>query len=70
MGKVSKGVKCSVTGCGREAVRSLNVERVSAAGLKVEKSAGRDVYLCKEHYKAFKKATKRDRMLEKWRYRI
>ncbi len=67
MGKIAKGAKCSVEGCGKEAVRSLPSERVLKAGLKVQ--VARRVYLCKEHYKEFKKATKKDKMLDKWRYR-
>ncbi len=67
MGRVAKGVKCSVTGCDKEAVRSLSTEKVSSAGLKV--GGGRRSYLCKEHYKQFKKETKKEKMLEQWRYR-
>jgi len=67
MGKVSKGILCSVEGCGREAVRSLPADKVEAAGLKVKGS--RRVYLCKEHYKEYKKAMKKEKTLEKWRYR-
>ena len=66
MGKVVKGVKCSVVGCGNDAVRSLSAEKVTAAGLKVGKP--RRAYLCREHYKEFKRSTKQERMLEKWRY--
>jgi hypothetical protein len=66
MGRIDKGVKCSVSGCGRDAVRSLSSDKVKLAGLKVggEKRA----YLCKEHYKEFKKKTKKDKQLEKMRY--
>ena len=53
MGKVGKGVKCSVTGCGEDAVRSVSPVDVSHAGLKVSTS-GRG-YLCKNHYKEMKK---------------
>lgn len=67
MGKIAKGIKCSIVGCNDEAVRSLSSEKVSVTGLKVAKS--KRVYLCKEHYKEFKKATKKDKMLDKWRYR-
>jgi len=67
MGKISKGVKCSVVGCDKSAVRSLPNEKVVASGLKI--SEERHVYLCRDHYKEFKKATKKDRMLDKWRYR-
>jgi hypothetical protein len=66
MGRIDKGAKCSVSGCGIEAVRSLSGEKVRAAGLKVgnEKRA----YLCKVHYKEYKKKTKKDKLYEKWRY--
>ena len=67
MGRVAKGVKCSVVGCDKEAVRSLSREKVSAAGLKVDGT--RRSYLCKDHYKEYKKETKKDKMLEKWRYK-
>ena len=67
MGRVAKGVKCSVVGCDKEAVRSLSAEKVSSAGLKV--GTTRRSYLCKDHYKEFKKETKKEKMLEKWRYR-
>jgi hypothetical protein len=67
MGRIDKGVKCSVSGCGKDAVRSLSSDKVKLAGLKAvgEKRA----YLCKEHYKEFKKKTKKDKQLEQMRYR-
>jgi len=66
MGRVSKGVKCSVSGCGNEAVRSIATDKATAAGLKVGEI--RRAYLCKEHYKEFKRQTKQERTLEKWRH--
>lgn len=66
MGKIEKGVKCSVEGCGQMAVRSLSAEKVDSAGLKVKES--RRAYLCEGHYKEFKKKTKKAKMLEKWRH--
>jgi hypothetical protein len=68
LGRVNKGVKCSISGCGGEAVRSLSGEKVRSAGLKVG-GVQRRAYLCKEHYKEYKKKTKKEKMLEKWRYR-
>ncbi len=67
MGRIDKGVKCSVSGCGSEAARSISADKVKTAGLKVgnEKRA----YLCKEHYKDFKKKTKKDKQLEKMRFK-
>lgn len=67
MGRIDKGVKCSVSGCGREATRSLSTEKVRSAGLNVG-SSERRAYLCKEHYKDYKKRTKKDKQLEKWRF--
>lgn len=66
MGRVSKGAKCTVTGCEKDAIRSLPAEKVTSAGLKVGEA--RRAYLCKEHYKEYKKGTKKERMLEKWRH--
>ncbi len=67
LGRIDKGEKCSVSGCNGEAVRSISVDKVKAAGLKVDSSDKR-AYICKEHYKEFKKKTKKDKTLDKWRY--
>ena len=66
MGRVEKGVKCNVSGCSREAVRSLSVDKVKAV-LNVSSKEKR-AYICKEHYKEFKKKTKKDKTIDKWRY--
>ena len=66
MGRIHKGVKCSVSGCNREAARSLSAEKVKSAGLNV--GSERRSYLCKEHYKEYKKRTRKDKQLEKWRH--
>jgi len=66
MGRVEKGVKCSVAGCGREAARSISVSKVKAV-LNVSSKEKR-AYICKEHYKEYKKKTKKDKTLDKWRY--
>jgi len=67
LGRVSKGVKCSVVGCENPAVRSIAASKAKAAGLRV--GSERRAYLCKEHYKEYKKETKKDKLLEKWRHR-
>ena len=67
MGRVGKGARCSVAGCGEEAVRSVSVPKAKFAGLEVE---GRRAYLCKEHYKAFKKGSRRERRIERWRHGV
>jgi len=65
LGKVAKGVKCSVVGCKEDAVRSISLEEISRAGLKASAS-GRG-YLCKNHYKEMKKKLKKDKQIEQWR---
>lgn len=67
MGRIDKGVKCSVSGCGKEAVRSISAEKARTAGLNVG-SGEKRAYICKEHYKEYKKKTKKDKTLDKWRY--
>ncbi len=66
MGKVEKGIHCSVVGCGEAAVRSISTEKVAEAGLDV--GTARRAYLCRKHYKEMKKKSKKSRMIEKWRY--
>jgi hypothetical protein len=67
LGRVDKGIKCSISGCGSQAIRSISAARVRSAGL--SPGSERRAYLCKEHYKEYKKKTKRDRELERMRYR-
>jgi len=66
MGKVKKGVKCSVAGCEKPAIRSISKEKLSEVNMSVSGS-GR-AYLCEEHYKEFKKKFKKIKKLEKWRF--
>ena len=67
LGKIDRGIKCSVTRCKADAIRSITAGKVTAAGLRIDTE--RRAYLCKEHYREYKKATKKDRTLEKWRYK-
>lgn len=59
-----KGV-CSIAGCDGEAHKSLSRKKVTDAITDALKSEGRKVHLCKDHYKSFKKATKKERELER-----
>ncbi len=68
MGRIDKGEKCNVSGCGSEAVRSISADKVRAAGMKV--SSEKHGYLCKEHYKEYKKKSKKDKTIDKWRHGI
>lgn len=67
MGRIGKGSKCTVVGCEEEAIRSVSLPKAKAAGLDVE---GRRAYLCKEHYKEYKKGSKKDKRIERWRHGI
>ena len=66
MGKVAKGQKCAVVGCADQAMRSISTEKVSHSGLNI--GSARRAYLCKTHYREFKKLTRKDRQLDKWRF--
>ena len=67
MGKVDKGVPCGVVGCKNPAERSLSRDEIGGSGLSVG-GEGRRVYLCKDHYKSWKKATKKSRTLARSRW--
>jgi hypothetical protein len=67
MGRVDKGVNCSVQGCDQSAQRSMSGSKARMASDLVVDSDKR-VYLCKTHYKEWKKATKEDRENERARW--
>ena len=68
MGRIAKGQRCSVVGCDAPAVRSLPLDKVRSVGLEVQ--GGRRAYLCEEHYKEFKRRTRKERRLVRWRWRF
>jgi len=67
MGKIDKGVSCSVTGCKNPGERSISRSQLAGSGLSAG-GDGRRVYLCHEHYKEWKKSTKKDREAERARW--
>ena len=67
LGRVDKGVGCSVTGCGNQAEWSISRGETGGSGLSLS-GEGRRVYLCRDHYKVWKKATKKSRNLERSRW--
>ena len=69
MGRIDKGVKCDASGCANEAVRSISTDKAKHAGLKVGSNEKR-VYLCREHYKEFKKKTKKNKTVENCCYGV
>jgi hypothetical protein len=67
MGKIDKGVACSVSGCKNSAERSIGRDQLAGSGLSAG-TEGRRVYLCHDHYKAWKKSTKKDREMQRARW--
>jgi len=55
---------CDVEGCNNEAERSLNMKQVAKCDLKLKAGEHRNVHLCKEHYKSYKKQTKTERSID------
>jgi hypothetical protein len=68
MGRVDKGVSCSVNGCENSAERSISGSKASMASDLVVNTSNKRVYLCRQHYKEWKKATKEDRENERARW--
>jgi hypothetical protein len=72
LGKVKQGTVCSVKGCEEKATRSLNADKareaLQAAGAALDDERARRFYLCQKHYKIYKKQTKQDKKVDKWRY--
>jgi hypothetical protein len=56
--------KCDVSGCSKEAERSISLKQVKDSNLSVRPECNRSAHLCKDHYREFKKETKKDRKLE------
>ncbi len=57
-------VMCEVKGCKSVSARSISAKKAGESGLIIERKMG-NVHLCKEHYRDFKKATKKDRELDR-----
>ena len=68
MGKIDKGVNCDVQGCDEKAGRSLSGSKAAMASDLALSSGNKRVYLCKQHYREWKKATKEDRETERARW--
>ncbi len=68
MGRIDRGVNCSVNGCTNTAERSISGSKASMASDLIVNTSNKRVYLCKQHYKEWKKATKEDRENERARW--
>lgn len=68
MGKVEKGVVCSVSGCEDSADRSMSLEKARMSQDLDFKDPKKRIYLCKSHYKEWKKSTKSERETDRMRW--
>ena len=72
MGRVKKGLNCSIEGCKNKSVRSFSIMKITkpleAVGLNVKVSRSRRVLLCEKHYKKVKKELKKSEKYEKIRF--
>jgi hypothetical protein len=68
MGRVSKGVNCSVQDCDETAERSMSRNKASMSAHLDLDGTNKRVYLCRMHYKEWKKSTKEDRENERARW--
>ena len=68
MGRVDKGVNCSIQGCDQTAQRSMSGSKASMALDMNLDSSSKRIYLCKAHYREWKKASKNERENERARW--
>ncbi len=65
--RAASGDKCGVTDCKEKGHRSLSTKKVKSAlpDLPLRAEAAKRIHLCKNHYKDFKKKTKKERELDR-----
>ncbi|HZB98764.1 MAG TPA: hypothetical protein VE226_02045 [Nitrososphaeraceae archaeon] len=68
MGRVDKGVNCSIQGCDQTAQRSMSGSKASMALNLDLDSTSKRIYLCKTHYREWKKGSKNERENERARW--
>ncbi len=63
----TKADQCGVENCKEKGRKSLSTKKVRSAvpNLKLRSDIGKRVHLCKNHYKEYKKKTKKERELER-----
>ena len=56
---------CDITGCDKTAERAVSGKKVDKAGLPLSSNPDKNAHLCRDHYREFKKKTKKDRVIER-----
>jgi len=69
MGRVNKGINCSVKECTEQAEKSMSESKGRMADDLDLSSTSKRIYLWRNHYKEWKKATKEDRETERARWK-
>lgn len=59
---------CDVSGCSKESERSVSLKQVKDSKLSLKPECNKSAHLCKDHYREFRKGTKKDRKLEQLGY--
>jgi len=62
---VEQARKCDIQGCKADAERSISGRKVEKAGMSLSSDPEKSAHLCHEHYREFKKKTKKDRTYER-----
>jgi len=62
---IEKAQKCDIEGCKEDAERSISGKKVEKAGMSLSSDPSKSSHLCHEHYKEFKKKTKKDRTFDR-----
>ena len=62
---VEQARKCDIQGCKADAERSISGKKIEKAGMSLSGDPSKSAHLCREHYKEFKKKTRKDRTYER-----
>jgi hypothetical protein len=68
MGKVDKGIACSVQGCDQIALRSMSGSKAAMAIDLMINSSNKRFYICSQNYKDWNNASKDDGEIERARW--
>lgn len=56
---------CDIEGCKLQAERSISGKKVEKAGLTLSSDPEKSAHLCRDHYREYKKRSKKDRTLDR-----
>ncbi len=56
---------CDIAGCDKTAERAVSGKKVDKTGFELSSNPDKNAHLCRDHYREFKKKTKKDRVIER-----